>query len=297
MDRLNAAASIGGSSGKYGAQQRFSASTRSPMSSVRQNLYALMRASHRSGGTRPSAERATVYWSPRGEAPRTLMLLAHRDRADLVQVGTAGALVVGGDHLGHHLLADLDPVLDEGEINRGGSTLSRQLFDALLRLVPHEASWNAEDPLCSVVRPVERGDQRILLVVARDQPGLAGTGGGGLGDFGGASLDVQRRAGLFLDDLPREVERDRVQLHHAGALLDACLDPAALVGVLHGPQAFARVLGPAELPAVVGGLLLESSLYRGDLFDHLLLDHVEIGGAADGARDGAALRGGDAARA
>src|SRR5215831_16579794 len=45
MDRLNAAASVGGSSGKYGVQQRFSASTSRPMSSVRQNRYALMRAS------------------------------------------------------------------------------------------------------------------------------------------------------------------------------------------------------------------------------------------------------------
>ena len=38
--RLNAAGVIGGSSGTYGAQQRFSASTSSPMSSLRQNLYA-----------------------------------------------------------------------------------------------------------------------------------------------------------------------------------------------------------------------------------------------------------------
>jgi hypothetical protein len=38
IDRLNAAGVIGGSSGKDGDQQRFSASTRSPMSSVRQNL-------------------------------------------------------------------------------------------------------------------------------------------------------------------------------------------------------------------------------------------------------------------
>ena len=40
IDRLKAAAVIGGSPGTYGAQQRFSASTRRPMSSVRQNLYA-----------------------------------------------------------------------------------------------------------------------------------------------------------------------------------------------------------------------------------------------------------------
>ena len=40
IDRLNAAGVIGSSSGKYGHQQRFSASTRSPMSSVRQKRYA-----------------------------------------------------------------------------------------------------------------------------------------------------------------------------------------------------------------------------------------------------------------
>src|SRR6185503_3896704 len=39
IDRLNAAGVTGGSSGKYGAQQRFSASTSSPMSSVRQKRY------------------------------------------------------------------------------------------------------------------------------------------------------------------------------------------------------------------------------------------------------------------
>jgi hypothetical protein len=44
IDRLNEAAVTGGSSGKYGDQQRFSASTSSPMSSVRQNLYELKAA-------------------------------------------------------------------------------------------------------------------------------------------------------------------------------------------------------------------------------------------------------------
>ena len=36
IDRLNTAGVTGGSSGKYGAQQRFNASTRRPMSSLRQ---------------------------------------------------------------------------------------------------------------------------------------------------------------------------------------------------------------------------------------------------------------------
>src|SRR5829696_7049264 len=40
IERLNAAGVMAGSSGKYGDQQRFSASTRSPMSSLRQNRYA-----------------------------------------------------------------------------------------------------------------------------------------------------------------------------------------------------------------------------------------------------------------
>jgi hypothetical protein len=41
IDRLNEAGVTGGSSGKHGDQQRFSASTSSPMSSERQNRYAL----------------------------------------------------------------------------------------------------------------------------------------------------------------------------------------------------------------------------------------------------------------
>src|SRR3954468_1627409 len=44
MERLNVAAVVGPCSGKYGNQQRFSASTSSPMSSVRQNRYALISA-------------------------------------------------------------------------------------------------------------------------------------------------------------------------------------------------------------------------------------------------------------
>jgi hypothetical protein len=39
MDRLNVAAVTGASSGKYGDQQRFSASTSSATSSVRQKRY------------------------------------------------------------------------------------------------------------------------------------------------------------------------------------------------------------------------------------------------------------------
>jgi hypothetical protein len=42
IDRLNATGVIAGSSGKYGDQQRFSASTSSAMSSVRQKRYADM---------------------------------------------------------------------------------------------------------------------------------------------------------------------------------------------------------------------------------------------------------------
>src|SRR5918993_3486634 len=41
IDRLNVAAVTGGSSGKYGDQQRFSASTSSATSSVRQKRYEL----------------------------------------------------------------------------------------------------------------------------------------------------------------------------------------------------------------------------------------------------------------
>ena len=109
-------------------------------------------------------------------------------------------------------------------------------------------------------------------------------------------LDIQRRAGLFLDHLPGEIEGDRVELHHARALFDARLDAAPLIGVLHGPEAFPRVLRPAQLAPVVGGLLLEAAFHLGDLLDHLRRDHLEVRGAADGALHGAALRGRDAAR-
>ena len=113
---------------------------------------------------------------------------------------------------------------------------------------------------------------------------------------GRSGLDLERRSRLLLDHLPGEFERDRVELHHARALFDTRLDAAALIGVLHGPEALPGVLRPAQLAPVVGGLLLETALDRRDLLDHLLRDHLEIRGAADGALHGAALRGRDAAR-
>ena len=44
IDRLNVAGVMGGSSGKYGNQQRFNASLRSAMSSERQKRYAVIRS-------------------------------------------------------------------------------------------------------------------------------------------------------------------------------------------------------------------------------------------------------------
>src|SRR3970282_2943373 len=95
-------------------------------------------------------------------------------------------------------------------------------------------------------------------------------------------LDGEGRACFILDDLPRELERDRVEPHHARALFDTRLDAAALIRVLHGPEALPGILRPAELAPVGTGLLLETSLHLRDLLDHLLGDHLEIRGAADG---------------
>jgi len=71
IERLNAAAVTGSSPGKYGNQQRFSASTSRPMSSVRQNLYALIAAYLRTAPTpilnalprgTPGATEVTIPW-------------------------------------------------------------------------------------------------------------------------------------------------------------------------------------------------------------------------------------------
>src|SRR5262245_42426096 len=100
IDRLNAAASIGGSAGCCGAQHRFNASTSSPMSSVLQNLYALNPGTYR-------RERAIASEPPErseaakrrasdgvgeseGRSPSDQLMLAHGDRRDLVEVRTAG---------------------------------------------------------------------------------------------------------------------------------------------------------------------------------------------------------------
>src|SRR5574338_342373 len=79
---------------------------------------------------------------------------------------------VARDHLGHHLLADLDALLDQPEIDRGRRALARQLLDAFLRLVAHVAGRYPQDSLRRVFRPVERGNERVVLVVAGDEPGL-----------------------------------------------------------------------------------------------------------------------------
>src|SRR4029450_4076432 len=81
----------------------------------------------------------------------------------------------------------------------------RELLDPLLRLVPHEAGRHAQDALRGIGRPLERRDQRILLVVARNEPRLAR--GSALGDFGRTALDLERRSRLLLDHLTGEVER------------------------------------------------------------------------------------------
>src|SRR5262245_47746019 len=263
IDRLNAAAVMGGSSGKYGDQQRFSASTSRPMSSVRQKRYA---------------DRSTLA------APH------------LVQVAAAfpgrSRRRVGRDHLGHHLLADLDALLDEREVDGRHGALARKRLDSFLCLVPHVTGWNAEDSLCGVGRPIERRDERVVLVVSGDEARLVG-----IAPRLGRRADLERRASLLLDHLSGEVERDRVELHHARALLDTRLDAAALVGVPHCPEALSRIFRPAKLAPVVGGFRLETAFDRRDPLDDLPRDHLEIRGAAHGALHGVALRGGDAARA
>src|SRR5207237_10834878 len=98
------------------------------------------------------------------------------------------------------------------------------------------------------------------------------------------------RSGPLPSPLTGEFERDRVALLHARALLDTRLGAAALIGVLHGPEALPGLLRPAKLAPVVGGLFLKTSLHRRDLLDHLLGDHLEIRGPAVGAAHRAGLR-------
>src|SRR6185436_12088794 len=118
----------------------------------------------------------------------------------------------------------------------------------------HEPRRYPEDPLRGFGGPVEGRDQRVLLVIAGDEFRLAGVAPG----FGGVPgcrrnqrrwLDVERRSGFLLDHLPGEVERNRVEPRHAAALFDTRLRAAPLIGVLHGPEAFPRVLRPPELPS------------------------------------------------
>src|SRR5204863_1612158 len=70
---------------------------------------------------------------------------------------------------GHHLLAELDSILHERKVDGGCIALTRKFLDPLLRLVPHETGRDPEDSLDGVARPVERRDQRCLLVVAGNE--------------------------------------------------------------------------------------------------------------------------------
>jgi len=62
---------------------------------------------------------------------------------------------VSRDHVRHHLLADLDSLLDERKIDRPASAFPRELLDPFLRLVPHEAGRHAQNALRGVGRPQE----------------------------------------------------------------------------------------------------------------------------------------------
>src|SRR5688572_28264966 len=111
IDHLNEAGVAGGSPGKYGDQQRFSASTSSATSSVRQKRYELTQLT-RSDLVEVVPAVGILRPDNRGGRARLTRRRCRRCR-------TLRRCAVGRDHLGHHLLAELDAVLDEREVDCG----------------------------------------------------------------------------------------------------------------------------------------------------------------------------------
>src|SRR4030095_1895255 len=106
IDRLKAAGVIGSSSGKYGTQQRFSASTRSPMSSVRQKRYALTPRPPSRARLSAALRRDLAEAALRRRRGRT----ACGERAHLIEHRLCARrwwTLVVRDHLRHSLLPDL----------------------------------------------------------------------------------------------------------------------------------------------------------------------------------------------
>src|SRR5688572_11744711 len=203
IDRLNVAAVIAASSGKYGDQQRFSASTRSETSSVRQKRYddtidryygsvlAIVSGRVGSSGFVRYAQRAHLVEVAAADSRdhlspvlgvRNVLALGFRNfvlvREAVARRRHGGALGRGRDHLGHDLLPDLDALFDQRKIDRREGALPCNSLDPFLRLVAHEPGRDPEDPLRRFGGVVEGRDQRILLVVAGNELGLAAVGPG-----------------------------------------------------------------------------------------------------------------------
>ena len=63
-------------------------------------------------------------------------------------------------------------LLDECQVDGGGGAFARELLDSLLCLVPHEPGRLTHDSLRRGFRPVVDRDQRVLPVVAGNEPRL-----------------------------------------------------------------------------------------------------------------------------
>src|ERR671912_163573 len=85
IDRLNVAAVTGGSSGKYGDQQRFSASTSSATSSVRQKRYELISVR---GSPSPGPPYTLARGGPTPRSARVARLLFARSSLQSVSFRT-----------------------------------------------------------------------------------------------------------------------------------------------------------------------------------------------------------------
>src|SRR3990172_7389767 len=138
-------------------------------------------------------------------------------------------LDVARDHLVHRVARLADPLLSEGEINRGHALFTRDLLDLLARHVAHEAGRHTVQASSRVLGPGEGTSASVALAL----PGHLSRLELCPGDERLPASPKLVAPDSLLDHRERERTGDHGDLLRARVLLDPRLGAAAKVAVGH----------------------------------------------------------------